>query len=540
MGRHIECKKKNLKFQDKQSPWLIGYRDPVSQINVLQSCIALTQLTGDGESRLIIADQDNRLLSYKGINIDQKLSLQDTPIALAYYYPEQQQLPQPILALAANNHVYFHQNMQRIFRFTLPNIEMSQKEKEIWQLFDGKKEAITKMIEKWNQLKEQQQQDLTYLTLEVLYQSKPQKQYELILQQKFENSQYSIPDTTTCLGTLYNSLISEFSAQNLIIGTENKMLYIMETNGMKIQTQLQLTDVPISIITIGTYQAVQTVLLGNDIYVATMNEVLQCYNNKGLKQFSLKTNSDIVCIEPLVFGQSKQTQGILVGLDNAELRLYIQKQLIHILKLDGIISAMKFGPFGREEGMLVMILKNKGLDIQDEIPLSVPKKTKLFIENTLRHRENYTQIHKSFQKDIMKMRLKTAQTYLSLLEESNNNNLIKNGEINIRIQANIKGLGPLPFIIQCIKKSNYISIDFEFTGLYRHYDLIYNKYDTIQQRYFATKENIKDFQPIQLGLCCFQIHNNEKIEAFPFNIYISQYELMENNDNNIMCIIYQP
>jgi hypothetical protein len=25
---------------------------------------------------------------------------------------------------------------------------------------------------------------------------------------------------------------------------------------------------------------------------------------------------------------------------------------------------MKFGPFGREEGMLVMILKNKGLDIR--------------------------------------------------------------------------------------------------------------------------------------------------------------------------------
>lgn len=69
-------------------------------------------------------------------------------------------------------------------------------------------------------------------------------------------------------------------------------------------------------------------------------------------------------METLVHGVSNPIQGYLVGLSNSELRIYNEKQLIHVLKLDGTIMGMKFGVYGREDGVLIMLLKNKGLDIR--------------------------------------------------------------------------------------------------------------------------------------------------------------------------------
>ena len=63
--------------------------------------------------------------------------------------------------------------MQPKFKFTLPGIEMNKAEKEIWNLFqEGKKEIITKMLEKWNLLKQEKNTQLSTITLDILNQSK--------------------------------------------------------------------------------------------------------------------------------------------------------------------------------------------------------------------------------------------------------------------------------------------------------------------------------------------------------------------------------
>jgi len=45
----------------------------------------------------------------------------------------------------------------------------------------------------------------------------------------------------------------------------------------------------------------------------------------------------------------------------------------------------------------------------------VPKKTKLFLELVQREKEQCVQMHRQFQKDLSKMRLKTAETYMDML-----------------------------------------------------------------------------------------------------------------------------
>lgn len=73
--------------------------------------------------------------------------------------------------------------------------------------------------------------------------------------------------------------------------------------------------------------------------------------------------------------------------------------------------------------------------------MNIPKKTKLFLEDTQRERDQANEIHRNFQKDLMKMRLKTAQTYYNLLSEGVGP-VTTNYGVNLRFHSSIIGLGP--------------------------------------------------------------------------------------------------
>ena len=86
-------------------------------------------------------------------------------------------------------------------------------------------------------------------------------------------------------------------------------------------------------------------------------------------------------------------------------------------QLDGIVTGLRFGKFAREDNTLVLVMKSGGLSIkilprtsslekvgsstgpppEQDIPLAVPKKTKLYVEQTQRERDQGIDIHRVFQ-----------------------------------------------------------------------------------------------------------------------------------------------
>ena len=52
-----------------------------------------------------------------------------------------------------------------------------------------------------------------------------------------------------------------------------------------------------------------------------------------------------------------------------------------------------------------------------DIPLNVPKKTKLYVEQTQREREQAIDMHRIFQRDLCKLRLSTARAYVKVLTD---------------------------------------------------------------------------------------------------------------------------
>jgi hypothetical protein len=54
---------------------------------------------------------------------------------------------------------------------------------------------------------------------------------------------------------------------------------------------------------------------------------------------------------------------------------------------------------------------------EQEVPLDVPKKTRLYVEQTAREREHGVDMHRAFQRDLVKMRLETARALVKVLTD---------------------------------------------------------------------------------------------------------------------------
>ena len=85
-----------------------------------------------------------------------------------------------------------------------------------------------------------------------------------------------------------------------------------------------------------------------------MDNCVHCYHFKGKKMHSIYLDAPVQCMAPLISPKTK-TKGMLVALQNGEVRLYSGKTLIHTIETRESVMGMCFGTFGREEGTLCIV-----------------------------------------------------------------------------------------------------------------------------------------------------------------------------------------
>lgn len=154
-------------------------------------------------------------------------------------------------------------------------------------------------------------------------------------------------------------------------------------------------------------------------------------------------------------------QAVLVGLANCEVQLYRDKNLLSSIKTPDMITSIRFGRYGREDGTLILTTKGGGLLVKilkrtatfedrdntmgpplaQSVRLNVPKKTKLYVDQTLRERENGVTMHRAFQMDLSRMRLAAAKAYVKALESSLTPMSSSLSE-PLKMNAVVQGLGP--------------------------------------------------------------------------------------------------
>jgi len=81
-----------------------------------------------------------------------------------------------------------------------------------------------------------------------------------------------------------------------------------------------------------------------------------------------------------------------------------------------------------------------------DVPLKVPKKTRLYVDQTQREREQATDMHRIFQRDLCKLRLSTARSYVKIITDGQGPLSYASGA-SLRLNAQVHGLGP-SFVIK--------------------------------------------------------------------------------------------
>lgn len=191
-----------------------------------------------------------------------------------------------------------------------------------------------------------------------------------------------------------------------------------------------------SIVDLGS-QAVSMARFDKNLWIATMDRTVSCYSARGKRTHSIVFNDDVSEILVIPVKKAKVGYLLLVALASGEIRLYRDKTLFHSFKVEKPIQAIRYGPYGREENTLIIIHGKGSITVkmwkrtadvdgsnpaagpppEQDIPLAVPKKTKLYVEQTQREKEMAADIHSVFQRDLCRLRLEAARAYVKTITE---------------------------------------------------------------------------------------------------------------------------
>lgn len=125
--------------------WLDAHFDPVAGLHTLSSCVALADLSGDGDSRLVAGDLGGgaaamKLKVYGGTALLSDSALLDLPSGLVAFHMDLHLPRIPAIAVASGPCVYVYKNLRPYFKFTLPGLEVNALEQVGLREGQGSKE----------------------------------------------------------------------------------------------------------------------------------------------------------------------------------------------------------------------------------------------------------------------------------------------------------------------------------------------------------------------------------------------------------------
>ena len=201
---------------------------------------------------------------------------------------------------------------------------------------------------------------------------------------------------------------------------------------------------------------------GKSIFVGTMGNQFHSFHIKGKKNFTVYLPAHITQMELLDMKGARKVQACVLALANGEVRVYNDKALVSTFDIKDEVTGLRYGKFGREDNALILALKSGALSVkmlprnvdlekskmhagpppEQDIPLTVPKKTKLYIEQTQRERDQAVEMHRLFQRDLCKLRLATARAYVKVLTDGHGPLSYTAGS-SLRLNPQVQGLGPI-------------------------------------------------------------------------------------------------
>ncbi|XP_023566372.1 Bardet-Biedl syndrome 1 protein isoform X2 [Octodon degus] len=480
---------------ETNSKWLDAHYDPMANIHTFSSCLALADLHGDGENKLVVGDlgpggRNPHLKVLKGPAVLAESPLPSLPAAVATFLMEQHDSRTPALALASGPCVYVYKNLRPYFKFTLPQLPPNPLEQDLWnQAKEDRIDPLT-LKEMLEGIREKAEIPLSEQSLRFL-------QLELSDMEAFvnQNKSKTIKRQTviTTMTTLKKTLADEDAISCLVLGTENKGLLVIDPEAFTVLAEMDIPSVPVFLDASGQFdvefelaaacrngniyilkrdskhpkysielsiQPVGLVRVHKILVVGSTQESLHGFTHKGKRLWTVQMPAAIMTMN-LLEQHSRGLQAVMVALANAEVRIYHDKVLLNVIRTPDPVTSLCFGRYGREDNTLIMTTRGGGLIIKilkrtavfvegtgemgpppaQATKISVPRKTRLYVDQTLREREAGTGMHQTFQTDLYLLRIRAARAYVQALESSLTP-LSATSREPLKLHAVVQGLGP--------------------------------------------------------------------------------------------------
>ncbi|CAM9926261.1 unnamed protein product [Ectocarpus sp. 6 AP-2014] len=494
-----------LPEKGRLGPWLAAWHDPVAGLTCNGGCMQFMDLSRNGDYKLVVACRAMSLKVYQGTSIFAEHPLLDEPSGLCAFYGVEDNTntaggERPAVAVAAGPYIFIYKNLRPYFKFTAPLVEPSDEELEIWTRYrkgevdaDTLKALLTKATEDGVRLG----------PLSKDFLAPDLEERGSFLSARGASEPLSRTTIITCLATMNRAREEEGSPVCLLAGTEDGQIVFLDPP-CKVLTTAQLPrgavpaflavgglfdsdwrlavacrngriytvkdgDVAKTAVVTGTVISLEATPCGlarlpRQVYAATTDNNLHAYHLKGRRDFSLKMPALVVQLEAM---ETRSTTCLLVALADGNVRLYdAEKNLLHTLKTQEPIAALRFGPYAREDGALAVVsvtgkltifMLNRKADLrkpktfgaatagyppEQDIPLKVPKKTKLYVEQTQRAKLQAGEIHRAFQKDLCLLRLTAARAYVKTITDGRQGVSAVGAAASLRLHAQCQGLGP--------------------------------------------------------------------------------------------------
>ena len=463
-----------------KSPWLLAWSDPLAEITTVPSCMQFSDVMGDGDSKLLIADLKRQLKFFCGTNCYENTKLLGQPVALAVIYSEEVGLKIPLVAVAAGSHVFIFRNMRPYHRWKCPDVKIVDAEIDVW---NGLENGSMSVIDAVNILGKTRETGhaLTSRSTELLSYASSDSQHAFVNEMKSKKLvQQSI---ITCMGSIKRDSHDTDARSLLVVGTEASHVVILEqeigSSGFLCEVALPTTPALLcitglfdvewrisvagrdgriysmkqgeqrgsamltgTVIDPGGTQIVAMARLDKVLWVADMERRLTGFTVRGKRTKGITFKEDIRDLSIAQVNKGKTISTLLVGLADGRVNMYTTGlELIHTLQVERPVVALRFGSYGREDAALVIVhgqsscittmvmrrladldaLRKSRADTGEVVdtPIAVPKKSKMFVEQCKREVSLGPAMHRAFQRDLASLRLTTARAYVKTLTDVN-------------------------------------------------------------------------------------------------------------------------
>ncbi len=151
------------------------------------------------------------------------------------------------------------------------------------------------------------------------------------------------------------------------------------------------------------------------------------------------------------------------------------------------VIGLQFGPYGRERSCLMTTFASgavgckilsrtsnpstapemKVADSESDV-IQIPKKSKTFLDQVQYERKNAVEMHKIFQRDLFKLRITTARTFIRMITKMDSPYSFSS-ETPLRLSVQVAGIGPIFKLKLHLENTGKRSVtDFVITFNYNH------------------------------------------------------------------------